>query len=502
MGFWDEINALLGSPPAHPPDTAFPSGLDATAPDAIASALALAEGVTPDSSDVAATVGLSSPSDPFASSPLELIQVQSLRSSPFTILDLNPAVSTGSRKYTSGEGSQLGGPPVPGAGFTASLGTLQQIAKALNQIGISTSAGALAAQGAFPIGVTYPYQVTGTTLRIEQLPLGGLPENAIIPPNPLSFSPGAVTQSSVNTALVGNDVRAQQLLGLFLNGLFLQFETPDAPVFIAKPGETYALPFTRLYVTTFGTANRWRLIVSNGQASVSGFSDDRVLRQQLHMWDGVGVFDNPMIHPVPFSLSTLGEYSGVDQGGGHFLVYAPFQSIVSGFAGNDTVITSNYDSGGFLAQQGGMTGPVVGRVSNKGYKILWITGFSFSLNSSGDISNTQVSLIKSVASPVNHSAAPPPGNFIPVLQFPSVDTSGASGLFNMPLTTPHRLLLAGFDTYDPSVGGVQATGEGLFLLVTGALAAFNISCQVMGYYLPVLSPYSPYPIDPMLLPGG
>lgn len=488
MGFWDEINALLSGGKGSA-DSSFPSASDASSDDPIAQALSQAGGSVPGPA-IPASI------DPFSNPASELIQVQSLSSQPFTVLDLVPSQATGTRGYEPTEGSQVGGPPVPGAGYTVPQSTLNQIGNALNNLGLNNALNALTLGGAFPPGVMYPFQVSGKSCRVEQLPLGGFSSAALLGGAPIQMAVGNPLLQGVSTALVGNDVRVQQLLGLFLNGLFLQFESTDAPVFIAKPGETYQLPFTKIFATSFGTTNRWRLIVGSSGASVQGFSDQRVLRQQLHLWDGGGLLDSGFMHPVPFSMRF--DRQAASNTGGQYEVLRSATNLFQSVPFPDTLITTNYDSGGNLTQQGGGTGPIVGQVTNKGYKVLWITECSLRIDSGANVA-VSVQLVKMVTAPGDYSVLLSVPPLIPVLVWETFDPLGGDLRINNRITYPKRCVLAGFDTYNPRTGGVQATGESLLLYAT-ASAGFNIGGSISGYYMPSLLPNCPYPIDQMLLP--
>ena len=354
---------------------------------------------------------------------------------------------------------------------------LVKLVKLWGNLGLGSTSQQLMAKGAFPMGVTYPFNVSGNSLRMERLPQGAA-----------SLSPllGTPYIQGVNTALVPNDVRAQQVLGLFLNGCFVQFESTNAPVLIMRPGEVFKLPFTKLFVTVFGSAGRFRLVAGN-QVSVSEFSDERVLRQNIAFGDGSGTlpWDNPMLHPIPFNAGATITGDGS----------VALSTLLGG------AILTNYDSGAGLAQQGGGNGPVTGQVVNKGYLIYWISSIRIAiqpLTMTGDYVQT-LALIKSKASP---ASSPGTAGTIPMYAETLYVYGGASPtLINLTrdFNIPKRIVLAGFDTYDPNSGGVQGTGETLFLYSKGNTVQ-TVRCSIDGYYVPALVPFNPYPMDASLLP--
>lgn len=507
MGFWDDINRVVDEVFGIPDkNTPFPSSQDATTSDPYATALGTAENLTPDFQPAPLIPAVTS-NDPFSNNTEQLIQVQSLNTSPFTVIDLNPYLATGTRKYDSGISGTPAGPTHPNTIYAVSQSTLKQIANALNTLGLNTSINALSNVGANSIGVTYPYQITAKSLRIEQLPFGGGPLGSFTPAYP-PFSNVKPNTVSVNTPLTGNDVRAQQVLGLFLNGLFLQFETPDAPIFIAKPGEIYQLPFTKVFVTTFGSGPRWRLIFGSGDSvGIQGFSDQRALRQNLHLWDGSGVFDNSMLHPIPFT-TTMANGAGAtgilaaltpatfNTNSETFEIFQPPGETPGPGAGN--LFLTNHDTGASLVQQGGANGPVVGSVVNKGYLVFWITGYSFTVlnTASGQIYGA---LGKAIAPWGNLATTADAIDFRPSVFLDPIILNNDSVSHTVNFQVPLRIVLAGFDTYQTSTGGVQATGETFFVELSSSVA-FSACVTLNGYYYPALLPFCPYPMDSMALP--
>lgn len=486
MGFWDSINQALdtafGVEPAAG-SSAFPTDSSLGASDPFASALASAEAISPDQA-LPPTSGPvpANPNDPFANNTEQLIQIQSGNSVPFTVIDINPYLNIGTRGYTGGGTTGAYGPPTLNQSYAASANTLKQISNLLNIASLTANTANLISQGVYPIGATFPYQVSGNTLKIEQLPIGS--QN-----NP----------SSISTALIGNDVRGQQVLNLFLNGIFIQFESPDAPVFIAKPGETYKLPFTKVFVTTFGSGNRWRMIVGSGAGTaIEGFSDLRTLRQQLHMWDGAGLFDNPMVHPIPISSGGNGNLGTASElGGGVQLVETSLDSSIGGQF-------TNYDDGSMLSQR--PNGQVVGSVVNNGYKIFWITNLNITLVDTSGSANliTQLNLFKINAALGDYAGSGAPNGISNSLFLTGLITIPANGSVSFPLqyAIPKRVILAGFSTFGAGGSGPSlSSGESFFITATSsANKTFKILVSIDGYKWPVLSPFCPYPMDPQALP--
>ncbi len=346
-------------------------------------------------------------------------------------------------------------------------------------------------QGAFPVGITYPITLSGNTLRIDRLPQGGAPTDALITIN------DPVNQN-VNSALVPNDVRASQILGLYLNGLFIQFESCNNPVFIAKPGELFSIPFTKIFVTTFNSSGRWR-IISGNKTSIQGFSDERVLRQNLHVWDGGGMLDNPMCHPVPFYAEAEATSQNIPNSGVAVGAFALSATQNDNDGARDAL--SNFDDGSFQSQQANNN--VVGMVRNKGYKVYWISElvFNVTIGNTG-ATNLQFDLVKSV--PTSAGALTSNQTRIYRYSYGLLSLTQARATVAVQFSVPKRIVLAGYDTYDPASGGIQVTGEKLFLVVKSNNNNVQIDgfISLSGYKMPMQMAYNPYPLDTYCFPSN
>lgn len=491
MSFWDKINRavddLFGDGTVPTSDDSFPSYVDSSDP--YSSALNQANNVIPSQQPppIANQTPLN-PSDPFNIDPKKTIAVQSGNFSPFSVIDISPSQGSGTIPSTANTGGS-----VPNQ-FPTTFQTLQQIANLLASQGIATSQDILTNFGANLPGVTYQYAVTGATLRVEQLSVGAVPSS--------TGGGGLVlAPQQIATGLIGNDVRVSQLLNVALSGIFIQFEAPSSPVFLGKPGETYTLPFTKVFVTVFGTANRYRLIIGAANATVSGGRDISMMRQQLHLWDGIGIFDNPTNMPVPFSSqSDLG--FGTTGAAAAFINFTTF----FGGAGANTTLLANYDSGANTSVQPG--NKLVGSVLNKGYRVIWLSNIQFQVKAStGKLQVNQAELVKAIIAPsgviTDIGQAKIVQTYLTGVINPDIDSAMGFMNFNIQFDTPKRIVLMGFDTYNAATGGVQATGESLMFYLRiisrdGADAGVQAFVNIEGYLLPQLLPYNPYAQDQFL----
>jgi hypothetical protein len=498
MGFWEEVNKIADEIAGvkDPTDSqGLPLGGDIVAPDT-----STGDALSPDAVGEAygrAGYQGNPRNDPYAVDPSELQSVISSRPSPFTVIDIDPGMANGTRRPPTGV-SYSG---IQGR-FQATQATITKIANVLNIPSIQY--GALLSF-ANQIGVTYELQLSGNSLRVEHLPQGFYP-------TPKNEAIASLPQN-VSTNLLINDVYAQNLLQILLGGIFIQFESNDNPVFVAKPGETYDLVYSRVYVTTFGSAGRWR-VISGNNAVVTGETDDRVLRQSLHMWDGSGMLDNPMYHPRPFSVNVAGSPQ-ID----------PIPSYVpANYIPNVEIIATNYDDGSALTRQ--TNGNIVGQVINKGYAILWITNLNFRFKTLGNNAQSVrvfYGLLKMKGNPYAKTSG---FNMVPCYNalywnsfYLQSATPGTSIEKEINFNTPVRIVLAGFDQpTDPSITATDlSSGESLiFWMMSLSGTSYDITsgeCSCSGYILggyqdtyltgfpgayifnPSLLPYNPYPID-------
>lgn len=444
--FWDEVNndlsALFGKGKAGS-ESGFPElgdlssdPNDYTSPDAMKEAYALA--------------GYRQPTrvNPNEVDQASIFSSIANRSSPFTVIDLTPIADGGTKNNVGGNPVQT---VVPNT-FPASQATLQLISTLLNVPVLSLFKNPNFVTGANPPGLTYVFEVTGNSLRTERLQQGLISAGSV----------GGAGISPFSTGLVSNDVYLQYALNLVLTGIFVQFDSTDNPIFILRHGETIKATFNKLYVTTFGSGGRWRLISGNN-AVVEGISDDRQNRQNLHLWDSTGLMDNISTHPSPFSFDST----------------------------SSPTIFDNSDPGTGLTQQ--PSGNLVGTVINKGYCVFWITHITMTLAGV----NPSAQLVKYRGKDGSSFPSRVYWNF-----------AGAAGqTLEFSFSVPIRIVLAGSDLIRLVEGAPFITGEIAGFVLTGAGTRVWAQGYVMGgnhssatTRCLVLIPANPYPQDVELFP--
>lgn len=438
MGFWDEINRDI--------DAIFgwkSNANSGSSNSSFGTSLVGSDSFSPDSDRAP---GIEIGEDPHLVSQSSIASIQSKRSSPYTTIDIDVGLSGGSR-------GSLGGNIFTPNQFSPTNDTMKKIQSLL---GIPNLLQDFGTYGLTP-GVSYDFQMTGNSLTCERLSAGLIRTQA-------------EGGQNIQSALIPNDIYVQQRMGIALNGLFVQFESTANDVFYMRPGEVLTCTFSRIFVTTFSSSMRWRLMIGNN-ATVTPGTDERSLRQSLHLWDGMGIFDNPTLQPVPFYQSQA--FSGA---GG----------LLQSFA--------NTDNGGQLSAQPG--GNVVGSVANKGYKILWITSISVVGKMRSVVGNTtELYIYKAVGEATTPGMGPGSASFPPyyLTRFSTdASTTGTQQIReNIQLAAPIRVVLAGFDTFNPA-NGVQFTGESLITQMILADTQSQFFVNMSGYMLgqQIQNPYA------------
>jgi len=141
------------------------------------------------------------------------------------------------------------------------------------------------------------------------------------------------------------------------NAVILQFDDQNGSPVIAKHGDSFKIPFNTVYVTFKMWSPRFRILVGYNTEAVT--VDDRMLMTRPAFAGGRGFLNNPLMHYVPFSL-TAGDVAGVE---GSSLTLP-----LGGALREDSLITN--------------TGRPLGggRFVDEGQGLLWVTGFTASVN--------------------------------------------------------------------------------------------------------------------------
>lgn len=448
-GFWDtvnqDVNKLFGGTAQESDLEAFPgmeelgvapSPLQSpeTQPDAVKQAL-IDQGYVPPAS-----------SDPFKLDQSQQFGLITQNTSPFTVIDLNPAQANGTAQAGA---SQISGQTAYNNQFPTSPQTLGQISALLNIPILTLFKNPHFVANANAPGVTYSLPISGSSLRVDRLPQGFAPSGV--------SSGIQLASSNISTGLPINDVYVQNALNILLSGCFIQFDSTDNPMFMAKSGQIFNLKFKQIFITCFGSGGRYRAIVGNN-AQVTGEADERGLRQSLHIWDGGGLLDSTIYHPVPFFCELNGN--------------------------GPAVIVDNSDDGSGLTQQS--SGNLVGSVINNGYVIIWITAIHVRYGTGTTSATIQKGAISTAGK----------------IFFKHVGSNSTSYSFN--LSIPIRVTLAGFPyalkTSAPFTSGEQLTltmgGVGNYMNVSGYALGGNSQIQ-SGFSVGTFGivPFNPYPGD-------
>lgn len=156
-------------------------------------------------------------------------------------------------------------------------------------------------------GPIIPWNTVPVTLSANSLKIDYLPAQVVI-----SNWNQAMGQDLINQAV--NDLTGpfgpgpQNDLGLdYISNrqIFVQFDSQDAPILIAKPGRVFNTQgFDTVYVTFSGDNGRIRLTGGYGDAQILDTDLSTIKNQNLHMWPGDQVLNDPYLHPVPNSWTS------------------------------------------------------------------------------------------------------------------------------------------------------------------------------------------------------
>lgn len=400
--------------------------------------------------------------DPYSLSDAEIFAITKDRPSPFTVIDIKT-------RFTSVQN------------FPINASTAKAIVNYLGAQSFSSNF--------FPIpnldltdmvirsGITVELPGIGNYFRLERTPPGVNLPLYNSGPNLTRLKQGFLTPGidpNPNSNVVFpqkaiNNQPAQFAPYIYGQGVYVQFDSTDAPIFRAKPGESYTLPFSKIYITLFAQDLNYRAIIGQ-KAQVQGFSDDRVLRQNIAIGDAGGLLDGSAIRPIPFAISAA-------KNGGASVAIAANGTALSIFA-------SNWDQGSSMSVIPG-TGTVpagmIGKTSNAGYAIMFITGLKLTINvPAGGFYN--IALVKG-----RYKSGKNFASFPRILASDNFGFSSGvqTSIFN--INIPIRVVLAGFDAQDApplsgAVGYSTETGEALGISVTNTNSfagsvAFGYSVQ-------------------------
>lgn len=145
---------------------------------------------------------------------------------------------------------------------------------------------------------TVQLPILGTFLKIEFLP------SQINIPNPLNSADVNQYQkpdyTEVKSIAPGNRVYSVPYMSN--RTVLLQFDDPQAPLFLAKEGDIFKVPFSTVYVTCKTYVPRFQVIYGFN-AEVASPSDNRVMNSQPAFGPGHGLWENPHRHCSPFCFT-------------------------------------------------------------------------------------------------------------------------------------------------------------------------------------------------------
>lgn len=137
--------------------------------------------------------------------------------------------------------------------------------------------------------------------------------------------------------------------------VLVQFDDPNSPPIIAKDGQCFDTSFSTVYVTM--KVNTPRLRVTSGfNAKIYGAEDARIMNANPVYGPGHGLWNNPDIHCVPFSISING---------------------INTRPTMDSVNANATDTFNVIYQQALFNPTPANALVKGGVGVLWIHGFNF-----------------------------------------------------------------------------------------------------------------------------
>lgn len=128
-------------------------------------------------------------------------------------------------------------------------------------------------------------------------------------PNQINFSHALNTNpynySKENQAYVQglNTLLSSDYVDLLSSrAILIQFDEPNSTPYVHKPGDTYNVPFSKIYVTCKTYVPRFEVTLGYN-AKIVATGDDRLMQSQLGTGPGYGLWDSPSRHTVPFCFT-------------------------------------------------------------------------------------------------------------------------------------------------------------------------------------------------------
>lgn len=135
---------------------------------------------------------------------------------------------------------------------------------------------------------TVELATAGTFLKIEFLPGQiNIPYDPALAPNPENYRKNLDLPTDTVSAGIGNQT------------IVIQFDDPKSPLIVARHGDTFKVPFERVFVTCKMYVPRFSIITGYNAEIVTNYSK-QVANQDIAFGPGHGLFETPHKHAVPF----------------------------------------------------------------------------------------------------------------------------------------------------------------------------------------------------------
>lgn len=145
---------------------------------------------------------------------------------------------------------------------------------------------------------TVEISVPGDFVKIDFLPNQINFSHALNSSNPYNYAKeNQAYVQALNTSLSSDYVDL-----LSSRTILIQFDEPNSTPYVHKPGDTYNVPFSKIYVTCKTYVPRFEVTLGYN-AKIISTGDDRLMQSQLATGPGYGLWDSPSRHTVPFCFT-------------------------------------------------------------------------------------------------------------------------------------------------------------------------------------------------------
>lgn len=153
---------------------------------------------------------------------------------------------------------------------------------------------------------TVEIPIPGDFLKIDFLPSQvNFAHSILTTPNPNNYGKEDQTDTlDLNPSLNSNYVDLLQN-----RSILIQFDDTTQPPYLHKPGESYKLPFQKVFITCKTYVPRIEVTIGYS-ATISSDQQSRIMSSQMDTGPGYGIWDSSSRHCVPFCFTEMDQDLG------------------------------------------------------------------------------------------------------------------------------------------------------------------------------------------------